>query len=152
MVVLRHRPSIAHHRSEPQLLARATNDLRTLLLACLQAQYHTPPTSKWMVQNSLALYQRNIALIKKDKRFLYIRLAKVFCDCKMSRFKTNEKTLSGHVYNERSLSLSTTSLFCYGSALARAALVPIGLGLASLGYLSMQCFLFPTSFLSFVQS
>jgi hypothetical protein len=39
---------------------------------------------------------------------------------------------------------------CYGSALARAALVPIGLGLASLGYLSMQCFLFPTSFLSFV--
>jgi hypothetical protein len=36
---------------------------------------------------------------------------------------------------------------CYGSALARAALVPIGLGLASLGYLSMQCFMFPTSFL-----
>ena len=39
---------------------------------------------------------------------------------------------------------------CYGSALARAALVPIGLGLASLGYLSMQCFMFPTSFLSFI--
>jgi hypothetical protein len=39
---------------------------------------------------------------------------------------------------------------CYGSALARAALVPIGLGLASLGYLSMRCFLFPTSFLSFI--
>jgi hypothetical protein len=34
-----------------------------------------------------------------------------------------------------------TCISCYGSALARAALVPIGLGLASLGYLSMQCFL-----------
>jgi len=39
---------------------------------------------------------------------------------------------------------------CYSPALARAALLPIKLGLASLGYLSMQCFLFPTSFLSFI--
>jgi hypothetical protein len=29
----------------------------------------------------------------------------------MSGFTTDEKTLSGHVYDERSLSLSTTSLF-----------------------------------------
>jgi len=39
---------------------------------------------------------------------------------------------------------------CYGSALARAALTLIRLGLANLGYLSMRCFMFPTSFLSFV--
>jgi hypothetical protein len=50
----------------------------------------------------------------------------------MSRFTTDEKTLGGHVYNERSLSLSTTSLFRLSGFVVRYLVGFVGAALSLL--------------------
>jgi len=85
---------------------------------------------------------------------LYGARVPVFIACKSNSVQIYTRTINTETVGQFQAKDSPVTLlsilYCYGSALARAALTLIRLGLANLGYLSMRCFMFPTSFLSFV--